>query len=138
MTQLTEFAVGADKSHLATFASLGIPAPIPHFQVSADTALVSNGLLVNLGFPQCPLDFPQLTIAQRNTLRGKLANQSNAVTMALPTKEYSGGNGINNETWKTYDCIVDWPFPEPTEAGDHHTLLNFRLNVRQMVAVTPA
>ena len=139
MTLLTEYAIkGSTDSDYVTFAALGVPAPVPHFQPVADTAFLANGVKAGLGFPQCPLDFGYLTIAQRNALRVRIPGISAAVSMVLPTKEYSGGNAVSNEVWKYYTCVADWPMPEPTEAGDTHKLMNFHLDVRYMVDVTPS
>ena len=139
MTLLKQYAIkGNSDTDYVTFTALGIPAPVPHFQPAAETVLFSNGLKNGIGYPQCPLDFGYLTVAQRNALRVRVSGVSVAVSMVLPTKDYTGGNSSSDEIWKYYTCVADWPFPEPTEAGDAHKILNFKLDVRQMIDVTPS
>lgn len=106
------FKIGTTKEGMASIESLATPLPAPRarYQPGSERVTLASGQERWIGWPVAVWEFPQLTEAQRDALRGFCSGAS--ATVYIATLIDSAG-----KTYDDFQAVMVWPEEEDRRAG---------------------
>ena len=123
-TPATQCRIGTSVAGSVTLQSLGIPEPKTDFFPFTEYEEIANGKRKGIGSAHGSWSWGFLEQAQRNTLRGYIANPSDTVFIATKKRDSS-------DAFNYYEVEAYWP-EEPREPASVNKRLNFVLEFAYM------